>query len=179
MKKIFIFIISFSLFFIFAKGTKAACTSVASNQTTCSGAQTVTCEQRLPTPGVINRWCCDDQISCDGVKGKVQEEIDGKIIDPPTAYVGTIAKISDLGEIFNKVVSYILGLAGIVFFVLLVVGGFKYITSGGDPKAAEAAKGTLTSAITGLVIILISYLVLALITKLTGVDVTNFKITLP
>jgi len=62
---------------------------------------------------------------------------------------------------------------------LLLVGGFKFITSGGDPKAVESAKNTLTHAIIGLVIILASYLVLVLIKELTGVDVTNFSVTLP
>lgn len=87
-----------------------------------------------------------------------------------------IAKIYNLGDLFGRIVSYALGFAGIVLFVLLIIGGFKFITSGGDPKAVESAKGTLTSAITGLIIILLAYLILALITKLTGVNVQDFRI---
>jgi Type IV secretion system pilin len=89
------------------------------------------------------------------------------------------AKISDLSTVFGNVVSAALGLAAIVLFVLLLMGGFKYITSGGDPKAVESAQKTITSAIIGLVLILVSYLILVLITNITGVDVTNFKILLP
>jgi len=92
--------------------------------------------------------------------------------------VDNIATISDLGGVLQRVVGYALGLAAIVLFVLLVVGGFKFITSGGDPKAAEGAKKTITSAIAGLIVILLSYLVLLLITKITGVNVTNFNIML-
>jgi len=80
--------------------------------------------------------------------------------------------------VLERVVSYALGFAGIVLFILLIVGGFKYITSGGDPKAVEGAKKTLTSAIIGLVLILVSYLVLILISNITGVDVTDFNIIL-
>lgn len=87
------------------------------------------------------------------------------------------AKISDLETVFGNVVRAALGFAGIVLFILLLVGGFKYITSGGDPKAAEGAKKTLTYAIGGLVLILLSYLILVLIYKITGVDVTQFNIT--
>jgi len=90
-----------------------------------------------------------------------------------------IAAISDLGVLLERVIAYALGFAGIVLFVLLVVGGFKFITSGGDPKAVEGARKTLTSAIAGLIIILLSYLILLLITNITGVDVTNFNIVLP
>lgn len=89
------------------------------------------------------------------------------------------ASFLDLTEIIGRIVSYALGLAGIVFFVLLIIGGFKFITSGGDPKAVEGAKKTLTSAIGGLVIILVSYLILVLIKTVTGVDITSFNVTLP
>lgn len=90
-----------------------------------------------------------------------------------------VAKISDLEVVFGRVVGFALGLAGIALFVLLLVGGFKFITSGGDPKAVESAKSTLTHAIIGLIVILVSYLILVLIKELTGVDVTNFSVTLP
>jgi hypothetical protein len=95
-------------------------------------------------------------------------------VDPSGA-----ATIGNFGCLFQRIVSYALGFAGIVLFILLLVGGFKFITSGGDPKAVEGARKTLTSAITGLVIILVSYLILVLISKITGVDVTSFKISLP
>jgi glucose uptake protein GlcU len=90
-----------------------------------------------------------------------------------------IATINNFGCLFERIVSYALGFAGIVLFILLIVGGFKFITSGGDPKAVEGARKTLTSAIAGLVIILVSYLILVLITNITDVDVTQFKISLP
>ena len=80
--------------------------------------------------------------------------------------------------VFQNVVQVILGLAGIVLFILLLTGGFKYITSGGDPKAVESAQKTITYAIGGLLLILLSYLILVLIRTITGVDVTQFKITL-
>ena len=88
-----------------------------------------------------------------------------------------IPAISDLERVFSSVVRAILGFAGIVLFVLLVMGGLKYITSGGDPKAAEGAKKTITYAIGGLVVVLLSYLVLVLIKTITGVDVTQFTVT--
>ena len=88
------------------------------------------------------------------------------------------AQISDLQEVFENLVSAILGFAGIVLFILLVVGGFKFITSGGDPKAVEGAKKTISYAILGLVLLLVSYLILVLIRKITGAPVTHFNITL-
>lgn len=88
-----------------------------------------------------------------------------------------VANFSDLEGIFSNVLSILLGVAGIAFFILLLSAGFKFITSGGDPKALEGAKKTLTYAIGGFILIILSYLILLLITELTGVDVTIFKVT--
>jgi hypothetical protein len=59
---------------------------------------------------------------------------------------------------------------------MLIMGGFKFITAGGDPKAIEGAKKTLTYAIMGIVLVALSFLILQFISTFTGVDVTQFKI---
>lgn len=89
------------------------------------------------------------------------------------------AQLSDLDFIFENVVSTLLALGGIVLFLMLLSGGFKYLTSGGDPKATEGAKNTLTYAIGGLVLLAGSYLILRIISDFTGADVINFSITNP
>lgn len=88
------------------------------------------------------------------------------------------ALISDFGVLFFNIVKVLIASAGVALFILLLVGGFKYITSGGDPKAAEGAQKTITYAIGGLVLILLSYLILVIIYKITGVNVTQFQVTL-
>ena len=84
--------------------------------------------------------------------------------------------LSELGTVFSNVVQVALGLAGIVLFVMLIVGGFKYITAGGDPKGIEAAKKTLTYAIGGMVLVVLSFLILRFIGVFTGAPVTEFNI---
>lgn len=81
-----------------------------------------------------------------------------------------------LETIFSNVVGVILGLAGIALFIMLILGGFKYITAGGDPKAVDSARKTLTYAIGGMVLIAAGYLILQFIYQFTGVNVTQFKI---
>jgi hypothetical protein len=88
------------------------------------------------------------------------------------------ASLSDLEVLFQRVISIALGLGGIVLFIMLVVGGFKYLTSGGDPKAVESAQKTLTSAILGLVLLLSAYLILKLIGNFTGIDLTTFRVSI-
>lgn len=90
---------------------------------------------------------------------------------------GDVPSIKYLETIFGSVVSVILSVAAIVLFVILLVGGFRWLTSGGDPKAVEAARGTISSAIAGLVILLLAFIILQVIEAITGVDVTIFKVT--
>ena len=91
----------------------------------------------------------------------------------------TPATIGDLNSIFFNVVNVALAFAGVAFFLMLFVGGFKYLTAGGEPPKVEAAKKTLTSAFVGLVLILLSYLILVVIQEITGAKVTGFNIILP
>jgi hypothetical protein len=95
------------------------------------------------------------------------------------AAISDVPTLKDLETVFSNVVGYILGFAGIVLFIMLLSGGFKYITAGGDPKGVEGAKKTLTFAIGGIVVIALSFLILALIKQVTGADVTTFKVYQP
>lgn len=52
------------------------------------------------------------------------------------------------------------GIAGLVAVAYLIVGGYQFVTSSGNPDSATAAKSTITNAIIGLIIILVSYLVI-------------------
>lgn len=89
------------------------------------------------------------------------------------------ATIQDFQGIVKTVLNLAVQLAGIVVFILLLVGGFKYLTSGGNPEAKKAASGTITYAILGLALLLGSWLILLLIKEITGVDVTQFVIPRP
>jgi len=88
------------------------------------------------------------------------------------------APLVDLEVVFANITRIALGLAAIALFVMFIVGGFKFITAGSDPKAAESAKKTLTSAVLGVVLLALAYLILTLIANFTGLtNLTNFTVT--
>lgn len=87
-----------------------------------------------------------------------------------------VPTLSQLEVTFSNAVRALLALGGIALFIYLVIGGFKYLTSGGDPKAVEEAKKTLTYAIGGMLLIAGAFLILKLIETFTGAKVTEFKI---
>lgn len=87
-----------------------------------------------------------------------------------SCYEGGVATFSCLHVYLKSVLSFLFPLVGAVALGMLILGGIKFITSGGDPKQAEAARNTLTWAIAGLVVIFSSFLILNLIKLITGVD---------
>jgi len=93
-----------------------------------------------------------------------------------TEIIDEVATLKGFEAIFSHILSLATKLAGLTCFVMLIIGGFKYLTSTGDPKQTASAKGTITWAIVGLVIIIGSWFVLQLIEEITGVRVTIFEI---
>lgn len=89
------------------------------------------------------------------------------------------ATLKGLEGLFANLVSALLGFAAIGFFVMLLVGGFKYLTSGGNPQAVESAKNTLTFAFLGIVLMASSYLALRLLGTFTGVNLNIFQVVIP
>ena len=174
--------LSFVLITTFSASTKkvqAGCTPVPSNQTTCSGTESTTCMQSLPTPGNIKRWCCDTQISCDEAKGVVQQEIkdkmatsgsssvfcpDGKSID--TA-IGCISVLDSPEAFLGDILKWAVGVGGGIAFLLIVYASFMIMTSAGNPERLKAGQELLTSAISGLVLLIFSIFTL----KFIGVDI--------
>jgi hypothetical protein len=76
---------------------------------------------------------------------------------------GKFADLSQLTNVFANVTSVVATLAGFAVLIMLIRGGVAYITAQGDPKALQTARGTITWAIIGLVVILAAYLIIALI----------------
>ncbi len=87
-----------------------------------------------------------------------------------------VATIQGLECLFFNVLQVIAAIAGLVFFVMFISGGFKYLFSGNDDKKVAAAASTLTTAVIGLIGIIVSWLIVNLIQNFTGLNVTNFII---
>jgi hypothetical protein len=97
---------------------------------------------------------------------------------PSRGGTGDILTIQAFEWVFANLISVVLELAGIVFFIMILIGGFKYLTAGSDPKSAEAAKKTLTYAIAGLILLAMALLIFALIHTITGIDLLHFNVYL-
>ena len=91
-----------------------------------------------------------------------------------------VATIKGLEAIFFNVVVVILSLAGIVLFIMLIIGGFKYLTAGSSQEQTQSARQTLTYAFIGFIVIVAAFLILRLIGEFTGVQsILQFQVTQP
>lgn len=84
-----------------------------------------------------------------------------------------------LEGITYNVLQVALGLAGVGLFLMLLVGGLRYITSGGDEKSIDSAKKTLTAALTGFLLVILAYFILKILNDVLGVNLLRIDIPWP
>jgi len=60
---------------------------------------------------------------------------------------------SKINELIGDIINIFSLIVGVVSVIMIIVGGFRYITSGGDTNNVSAAKNTILYAIIGLIIV--------------------------
>lgn len=92
--------------------------------------------------------------------------------------VGDYSEITDLtiGNIVGWLIGLVFIISSLIFFFILVFGGVKWITSGGDEKKVAAARASITSALVGLAIVFAAWAIMTLLGKALGFDIFNFTI---
>ena len=66
---------------------------------------------------------------------------------------------NSFSTIITKVINIFSILIGSVSVIMIIIGGFRYIISGGDQNNVTAAKNTIMYAIIGLVVVLFSQVI--------------------
>jgi hypothetical protein len=67
------------------------------------------------------------------------------------------------GVTVNRVITIVINtlsvVVGIAAVIMIIIGGFKYITSGGDSSNVSSAKNTIMYAIVGLIIVAMAQMI--------------------
>lgn len=69
-------------------------------------------------------------------------------------------KICSLNELALFAVNFLLSIIAVISVLFVVIGGFRYVTSNGNEVAASKGRATITNAIIGLVIAMLSYTII-------------------
>jgi Flp pilus assembly pilin Flp len=59
--------------------------------------------------------------------------------------------------IFSDITNVLLFVIGAIAVIMIVIGGLRYVISGGDAKQVQAAKNTILYALVGVVIAILAY----------------------
>src|SRR3990167_4334278 len=80
-----------------------------------------------------------------------------------------VATLQCIPVVFQNIVNWALIFAGVAALFFVIFAGIKYIRSGGEEEKIKSARETLTYAIIGLVIIILSFAIINIISAITGV----------
>lgn len=64
---------------------------------------------------------------------------------------------SDFAQLFVNVINFLMEISIVLVVLFFLYGGFRLLTSAGSPEAAGEARKAMTSAVIGLVIILVAW----------------------
>jgi hypothetical protein len=73
-------------------------------------------------------------------------------IDNPSGTCSSDA-IQRVNNIIRHIVNILSAIVGVVAVIMIIIGGFRYITSGGNDTSVTSAKNTILYAIIGLIIV--------------------------
>jgi len=88
----------------------------------------------------------------------------------------TPAQLADIVNVIKNIIGILAPAAGIAFFFMILVGGFQFLMSGGDPKATAAARNTMTYALIGIILVVASWIVILILQNLLDFDFSNVRL---
>jgi hypothetical protein len=71
-------------------------------------------------------------------------------------------------ELFNGLLQLVFVIAALLVFFYLILGAFRWITSGGDKGKTQTAQSTIVAAVVGIIILAASYAILIIVLNFLG-----------
>lgn len=110
----------------------------------------------------------DDPDHCGAAGGVADGDAEEYIPELPTPYsleqpFGGRASVTTVGEYIQLVYSYAAGIIGIIAVVLIMAGGLMWIAAAGNEQTISTAKEIIVSALTAVIIIVLSFAILRII----------------
>lgn len=74
-----------------------------------------------------------------------------------SAGLDTVGSTSDVTQFIGQVIGTALSMIGILFFLLMIYAGLRWMTARGNSELTQKAQDTIVAATIGMVIVLASY----------------------
>ena len=97
-------------------------------------------------------------------------------LNPTTGTPFTGLTEATIGSLISGLITLVLIVAAVVFFFMLIIGGLRWILSGGDKANTEAARSQITAALVGLVIVFAAFAIVNVIEALFGFSILELQL---
>ncbi|MFH2019066.1 MAG: hypothetical protein ABII80_00390 [bacterium] len=81
--------------------------------------------------------------------------------------------VSTLGGILSAFFPYLLTIAGLILFAMLIAGGFTMLTGAANKESQEKGKKILTSALTGFFILFLAYWIAQILQVIFKINIVS------
>lgn len=80
---------------------------------------------------------------------------------------------ADLKQTVINILNLALGLLALIAVVMIIIGGFTWLTAGGNEEKVDKAKKIISAAVIGLIIVLLAWAVVIFVARTTANVTTN------
>ena len=81
---------------------------------------------------------------------------------------------TSVDTLIRNVINILLWAIGIVSVIMIIIGGFRYVTSNGDSSQVTAAKNTIMYSVIGLIIAIFAYAIVNFVVfRVGGIAITQ------
>lgn len=86
-------------------------------------------------------------------------------IPPVTSPLDPVPFVRNATNTIELIIEILLAIVGLISVLFLIIGGFRYVTSGGNEETTESAKKTITNSIIGIIIVILAFVIVRVITN--------------
>lgn len=102
--------------------------------------------------------------------------MNGSIKNPVIGGLGNQTGASFFSKAIPSAIGFAFLIGAIVFFFMLVTGAIQWISSGGDKQALEGARGRITNAIVGIVLLFAAFAIVSVLQTFFGIQILTLDI---
>jgi len=84
--------------------------------------------------------------------------------------IGTTLNLgtADLESTVIRIIQWVLGFLGLVAVIMILIGGFQWMTAGGNEEKVASAKKIISAAVIGLIVVLLAWAIVTFVVSQTS-----------
>ncbi len=99
--------------------------------------------------------------------------------DPNVQINAPLVGFKSLSDFIANALVLVFTVGAFLVLIMLIVGAYEWIASGGDKEAVAKARNRIINALIGLLVLAIAFALVRLVGQFTGLNLTNLSIPTP